>query len=168
MKNPLKKLKFKRHLVDEILLKQARKEGNIVYGGRVIKRKLGILARPTKDWDFYSKKPKLSSSKAEKKLDKAFKKDVFFKKKGKNPKTWKVKHKGKDLIPRTDDDIGIADYTKTPKPSPETFAFRNVKYRKLPQELKAKQKLLKDKKSEFRKEKDIEDIKRIKKYGRIK
>lgn len=170
MKNGKKavgRLNTARHRVNQTLLKQARKEGNIVFGGRAIKRKLGINARPTKDWDFFSEMPKQSSSRAEMNLDRILKRDVFFNKKGKNPSTWKVKHVGRDLIPRTEDDIGIADFTRTPKPKPKTFTFRGVKYRSLEDELKAKKRLLKDKGFEFRRKKDLEDFIRIKKFGNL-
>lgn len=168
MNNPLKKLNYLKYKVKDTLLKQARKEDNIVFGARAINRKLGINGRRTDDWDFFSKTPKESSNIAQKNLDKTLRKNVFFQKKGVNPSTWKVKHVGRDGKKGTEDDVGIVDFTKTPKPEPKTFRFRKVKYRDLKLELKAKQKLIKDKKFEFRREKDLEDIRRIKKFGGLR
>ncbi len=168
MNNQLKKLNYLKHRVNDTLLKQARKEDNIVFGARAINRKLGINGRRTDDWDFFSKTPKDSSNIAQNNLDKTLRKNVFFQKKGVNPSTWKVKHVGRDGRKGTEDDIGIADFTKTPKPEPKTFKFRKVRYRDLKEELKAKERLVKNKQFEFRREKDLEDIRRIKKFGGLK
>ncbi len=161
-------LKFREHTVKDTILRQARKEGNIVYGGRAIKRRLGINARPTKDFDLFSKTPRKSAIKTEKSLDKEFRKNSFYTKKGFNISTWKVKHTGKDMKKGTKDDIGIADYTKTPSPTPKTFQFRNVNYRALSEELAAKKKLVGNNMFEFRRKKDLADLKKIKKFGGLK
>lgn len=160
------RLRFNKHRVDGIILKQARKEGNIVFGAQAIKRKLGINARKTFDYDLFSKMPKSSADKTERSLDKVSRKDSFFVKKGQNKGTWKVKHHGVDMRKNTDDDVGIADYTKTPRPAPKTFTFRGVKFRNLREEAKAKIKVLKDKRFAFRHEKDAQDLKRILRFGR--
>lgn len=152
--------------ISDTLLKQARKEGNIVYGAQAIKKRLGINSRTTRDYDFYSKMPKKSALNSEKTLDRLSKKDVFFTKKGLNKTTYKVKYKGVDGKANTKDDIGIADYTQTPKKLPKTFTFRGVRYRSLREELKAKTKLLKDKSYKFRRQKDLDDVRRIRKFGK--
>lgn len=169
VKNNALKFKLGQHKIEKAILGQARKEGNIIFGSQAIKRKLGINARPPSgDYDLFSDMPKSSANKTETKLDKSFKKDLFFTKKGANPSTWKVKFKGRDGKALTKDDIGVADYTKTPKPKPKTFKFRGVNYRTLNEELKAKKKLISDKQFDFRRKKDLEDFLRIKKFGRIK
>ncbi len=162
------KLRFRRHDVESELLKQARQEGNIVFGGQAIKRKLGINARRTKDFDFFSKTPKKSALIAENNLDKLFRKNVFLVRKAFNPTTYKVKHVGKDMKPRTKDDISIADFTKTKKPEPKTFLFRGVRYRILKEELAAKARLIRAEKFEFRRKKDLEDFLRIKRFGGLR
>ncbi len=165
-RNPVNQLRFKQHDVKSTLLRQAKKENNIVFGAQAIRKRLGILARQTDDFDFFSNIPRESANTAGRNLNRTFRKDLFFSKKGFNPGTWKVKHKGKDLIKGTRDDIGIADFTKTPKPVPKTFIDNEIRYRVLREELAAKRKLLSLKEFEFRREKDIEDLIRIKKFGR--
>lgn len=168
MKNPVGKLKLKQHDVSGTILRQAKKEGNIVYGAQAIKRKLGINARPTMDYDVFSKTPRKSAKTTETDLDKLFRKNVFYTKKGKNITTYKVKHIGKDAKPKTKDDITISDYTKTPKPEPKTFKFRGVKYRVLKEELAAKKKLLSNRTYGYRREKDLDDFRRIKMFGNLR
>ncbi len=161
-----KKLNFNEHKIKEIILKQARRENSIVFGGRAIKRKLGINARRTQDFDLFTAKPKPSALITESKLDRLFKKNLFYSKKGTNPGTYKVKFVGNDGIARNDDDVGIADYTRTPKPEPKTFLFRGVRYRKLSEELAAKKRIVRSPEFAFRHEKDRADIKRILRFGR--
>lgn len=164
MSDNITKYRWGKHNIKQSILNQARKENDIVYGAQAIKRRLGISARPTTDYDMFSKKPKSSAVKLEKTLDKRFKSNAFYSKKGVNPGTYKVKFVGVDDKPMTKDDIGIADYTKTPSPGPKTFKFRGVKYRVLKEELKAKQKILRDKSYAYRHEKDRKDIERIRRY----
>ncbi len=167
-KKLLREFKLKKHLIDEKLLNQAKKEKNIVYGGQSIKKSLGIFSRTTNDYDFFSKHPKKSADTSQENLDKLFRKDVFFDKRGTNKTTWKVKFVGKDGKKNTKDDIGVADYTKTPKPTPKTFSYRGIKYRNLKEEFEAKKRLVESKEYKYRREKDVKDYEKIKKYGRIK
>lgn len=167
-KKKILKLKLGRHRIDRTLLNQARKEGNIVFGGKSIKRSLGFHGRPSKDWDFFSKTPKKSAIRADNNLDKTFGENVFFKKMGANPGTWKIKHVGLDGKPRTKDDVGIADFQRIPKPKPKTFESLGINFRNLNDEKKAKKRLVEGKEFDFRRQKDLEDLKRIKKYGRLK
>ncbi len=164
----LSRVRLRQHDIEIALLKQARKEDNIVFGGQAIKKKLGILARRTKDFDFFSRTPMKSAVRAQANLDRVFRRDLFFAKKGSNISTWKTKFVGRDLKKGTADDVGIADFTKTPKPVPNTFKFRGVKFRTLKEELKAKERLVRTKGFEFRRAKDLEDLRRIKKFGRIR
>lgn len=165
--NPAGKLRFKEHDVRLTLLRQARKEGNIVFGGQAIKKRLGILARRTKDFDFFSRTSRKSALKAEMNLNRVFRDNVFFTKKGTNPGTFKVKHKGNDLLPNTNDDIGVADFTLTPRPPPKFFVSKGVRFRTLREELNAKKRLVKNKEFLFRREKDLEDLRRIIRSGRL-
>ncbi len=154
------------HNVSRAVLKNVRKARGIVFGGQAIKRKLGINARPTKDFDVFVQKPKQIANQTQADLDKQTRRDHFYSKKGTNPGTYKVKSRGMDEIRGTEDDVGIADFTRTPKPEPKTFTFRGVRYRNLNEELAAKAKLLRDKQFAFRRKKDFEDFKRIIKFGR--
>lgn len=160
------KLRVGKHNVEQVVLRQARREGNIIFGGQAIKRSIGVNARRTKDFDMFTNTPKKSANKLQMKLDRQFQGDDFFSKKGRNPGTWKVKHKGLDGVARTDDDIGIADFTKTPRPVPNTFTSRENKFRVLREEAAAKIRLLKNPTFKFRQKKDFEDLIRIKRFGR--
>lgn len=167
MSNIMRKFKLAKHRIDQAVLNQVRKANGIVFGGQAIKRKLGINARPTKDIDAFVNMPKKVAAKTEAKLDRLLKKDAFFLKKGKNISTHKVKFKGGDNIAGTPDDLSVADFTKTPKPEPKTFKFRNVRYRILQEELNAKLRLIRGEEFKFRSKKDEEDAIRILKFSNL-
>lgn len=167
-KNNVLKVKLGKHKIRSTILNQAKKEGNIIYGGKAIQRKLKFDSRPTMDFDLYSKKPKKSAIKSKTNLNKNLHTMGFFAKKGTNKSTWKVKNVGRDNLRNTKDDIGIADYTKTPRKVPKFFTIKGVKYRSLQEELQAKKKLIKNKDFEFRRKKDITDFKKLKRHLKIK
>jgi len=148
------------------ILHRARKKKDIIFGAQSIKKQIGLLARPTSDFDIFTGKSKSSAKEVEKQLDKLTRGDNFFVKKGKNPETWKVKWRGKDLMPRTEDDKTIVDYTTAPKPLPKFRIINDIRYRKLSEELKAKQRIVKNPLFKFRREKDLEDIRRIRLAGK--
>lgn len=57
---------------DIAIKEQIRKDKNIIYGGKAMNKNmsLGVLYRPTLDFDVISKNPKASARKLEKTLDK--------------------------------------------------------------------------------------------------
>jgi len=148
------------------ILKRTRNNKDIIFGAQSIKKQIGLLARRTEDFDIFTKKSRQSASEIEKSLDKLTRGDNFFIKKGKHPRTWKVKFVGRDRKKGTDDDKTVVDYTTTPKPVPKSRIINKIKYRTLKEELKAKLKILKDPRFSFRREKDLEDIRRIKSAGK--
>lgn len=160
----LLKLRVGKHKIRESVLKQTRKEKNIIFGGKAIQKRLRLSARPTKDYDIFSDKPKKSAFTTEKNLDKSLHTKGFFVKRGANKGTWKVRNVGRDNRKGTKDDVGIVDYTRTPKPRPKTFLDKNVQFRTLKEEFAAKKRLVKKKEFGFRRKKDLEDINRIKKF----
>ena len=160
-------LEFNQHRINTAVLTQAKKNKSIIFGAQAIKKKLGINARPPKDFDLFTDKPKNAAKTLAMTLDKSFRKDIFFVKKGNFKTTYKTKFKGKDGRANTDDDIGIADFTKTPAPAPKTFIKGGVKFRTLKLELKAKQRIVKDPEFKFRREKDLDDIRRIKQFSSL-
>ena len=143
------------------LLNQTQQEGNVIFGGRSIQKQIGIFSRGTEDYDIFSKKPKLSAKKTEKAFDCIHGGDVFYTKPAMHPGTHKVMHKGFDGKKGTEDDYGVVDYSGFPIPKPQTVTVAGVKYRKLSQELKAKNKALRDPAFKFRHPKDAEDKFRI-------
>jgi len=148
--------------ITNTILKQAKKDKNIIYGGQAIKKQLGILGRYTEDFDVFSKKPKKAARKTEKQIYRLWGRDHFYAKPGLHPGTHKDMSKGIDARKGTKDDVGVADYTKTPRPHPKFIVINGVRYRKLSQEKKAKYKSLKDKQFKFRHGKDRGDVERIK------
>lgn len=167
--NRLLKFRLGKHRINRTILNNVKKADGIVYGSQAIRRKLGILSREPTDFDVFVSKPKKTAFSTEKDLDKLSRIDNYFVKKGANISTYKVKFKGKDGRARTKDDIGVADFTKIPKPKPKSFSFRGVQYRNLKEELKAKERLVKSPQFAFRREKDIGDLERIKRFfGRRK
>jgi len=155
------KLWFGKPKRERIILKQIRKNNNILYGGKSIMKQLPFfLRRTTEDYDIYSKTPKKSARQLERKLDKQIGMDYFYVKPALHPHTFRVMHRGKNLRdPR--DDVGVADYTKMPKPKPKTKVIEGVKYSLLSHEKKNKLKSLRDPAYKFRHRKDKEDYDRI-------
>ena len=152
-----------RPYIEETILKQTKKEKNIIFGAQSIKAQIGSLtARPTKDFDIFAKKPKISAINTEKNLDKLWGSNYFYTKPALHPGTWKVMSIGNDNRKGTKDDEGIVDYSGIPKPRPRVVNIRGIRYRKLSSEKRAKYKALRDKESEFRHKKDREDVNRIK------
>ena len=157
---------LKQDKIEKCILNTVKKQKQIVYGGRSIQKQIGIFSRPTTDFDIFTSNPKSNAYAMEKKLDKIMGFDYFYKKKGMNKSTWKVKNKGKDMKKGTQDDEGVVDYTQTPKPKPKVKKINGVYYRNIKEELKAKRCALKDKEMSFRHKKDLEDIHRIKLGGK--
>ena len=151
----------------KIILDEAKKNKQIIYGARSIQQHLGTISRQTKDYDIFTKNSKKAASRTEKKLDKDIGFDYFYTKKGMNPGTWKVKGKGYDLKKENEDDEGIVDYTNMPKPIPKSKLYNGVKYRILSLESAAKRRALADKEYKYRHEKDRKDLELIKSVIRV-
>lgn len=148
---------------DKPIIKQVKRDKNIIYGARAIKAQIGgAFARPTKDYDILSNAPKRSAHQLQKKLDSTAGGDYYYATPSKvHPTTKKVYHVGKDMKKRTKDDIGIADFTK-PERNYRTVNIKGVKYVHLSEVKKDKRKALADKEFEFRHAKDQEDLNRMK------
>lgn len=147
------------------ILNQARRDGDIIFGGRAIQKQIGLKARPTQDFDILTKDSLDSSLRLRGKLNTRTRSSQFFLKKGVNPGTWKVKSKGRDGLAFTKDDKGIADFTNFPKKLPKTRSFGGVKFRTIGEEKAAKIRVLKDPAFAFRHAKDRNDLNRINKAG---
>lgn len=156
-------------VVEETVLNQARKEKNILYGARSINAQtFGLTNRNTFDFDIFSKSPKKSAMSTEKALDKKVYGNQFYTKPAKHPGTWKVMHVGNDMKAKTKDDVGFADYTKTPNPKPKTILINGIRYRRLSEERRAKLKSLSEKEMAFRHAKDRADLNNINVSNRIR
>ncbi len=153
---------------NNIIVPHIKEKGNIVYGARSIIAQLGLLSRQTKDWDMFSKNPKEDAIELQGKLDKQIGFDYFYHQSGVHEGTHKVKSIGFDLIKGTPDDEGIADFSKTPTPTPKHILINGIKYRKLNEEIAAKRKAASDPEYTFRKEKDLRDLNRIRTVKKAK
>ncbi len=151
----------------QIVLAQAKKNNSIIFGGQAIRKHIGFFGRPTMDFDVLSTRPKRSARQLEKKLDKIAQQDVYFTKPALHPGTTKVMNKGRDMRQGTRDDIGIADYSK-PRKGIKSKRINGVRYVNLSETIKDKRKAIADKQFAFRKEKDLEDIRRIKRFRRFR
>lgn len=147
---------------DKIVLNQAKRNKEVVFGARALTKQLRPLqARPTQDWDLLSKKPKKSARQLERTLDRRSGADIYYTKPALHPNTTKVMHKGFDMKRGTRDDFGIADYSKQPK-GLKTINIKGISFATLKWMLMQKKQTLKDPEAAFRRGKDISDLGRIK------
>ena len=152
-------------LTEQIVIAQAKQNNSIIFGGQAIKKHIGFFARPTNDFDVLSNRPKRSARQLERKLDRIAQEDIYFTKPALHPGTTKVMNKGRDMRKGTRDDIGIVDYSK-PRRGIKSKIINGVKYVLLSETIKDKRKAIADPQFTFRKEKDLEDIRRIKRFKR--
>lgn len=147
--------------IERSIKKNIMKEKGIIYGAQSIKKQIPLFARRTEDYDVFVKNPRRVANKVEKEVESFSPGDNFFVKKGVNPGTWKLKHKGADMKKETQDDISVADFTLMPRPAPKFKVFQGIRYRVISQEIAAKKKILRDKQFAFRHKKDREDLNRL-------
>jgi hypothetical protein len=149
----------KKALIDKTMNSFLRKSKGILYGSRAVNYYTpSHLDVVPKDYDIFSKTPKKSAHKVEKKLDKKFKGDYFYTKKGVYPRTWKVKS---NVTDRT-----VVDFTKPTEKIP--FNKRQgIRYAKLAYLKRKYYEILRDKTQEFRWQKTKEALQRIKIYERL-
>jgi hypothetical protein len=160
---------FNQWRIPNIILREARKKKQIVYGARAMNIQVPMFFnRPTFDYDVFTKKPKQTAHQMQLLLDKEISggRDEFYSKRAKHEGTHKVMHKGKDGRKGTKDDFNIVDYTRMPRTKVPVRIYYGVRYRSLPSMVRHRKKILKDPESKYRHEKDKEDIERIR-YGRL-
>lgn len=136
---------------------QVKKNKNVIYGAQSVKKQLGIFGRNTIDWDIMSKNPKSNAQHLTHKLNKTAP-GMYYNAPSKHTKgVYKVYYVGNDGIPRTQDDKGIADYSKI-KNGIKFVVINGIRYSVLENTIKDKQKALADKQYAFRHEKDRKDL----------
>jgi len=143
----------------KLILKQARKNKEVVYGSQSIKKHIGFHARQPNDFDIMAKNPRASAKQIERKLDRKARSDDYYVKPSKHEGTFKVKHKGWDGEKGTKDDLEIADYSKMR--NIQTQKIDGVRYANLSETIKDKTRSLKNKDFKHRHSKDREDLERI-------
>ncbi len=144
----------------KIILNQIRKKRLIIYGAQAIKKQIGMIARPTEDYDIFSINPKKHARQLERKLDKKSRGDFYYVKPALHPGTFKVMYKGADERKGTKDDLTIADFT-IPKRKLKIKVIEGVKYVDIREAIKDKLRILSEKQYAFRHPKDRADLQRI-------
>lgn len=145
----------------EIVVGQVRRNKSIIYGGEALKQQVGLIfARPTEDIDVFSNQPFKEAKRTTKILNRSSRGRHYYVKPAEHKGTWKIKHVGFDLIPKTKDDIQVADYTIKPKKI-RTIKMNGVNYAHLSEVKRSKKNILKQKEFKFRHEKDRDDLSRI-------
>ncbi len=153
------------------LFKRNRKVVNRVVRGFLAKNKIGVvhgtratnaqlprdLHRKTLDWDVFVKNPELRSRQLERKLDRKFGFDAFKTKKGTGSpgiKVWKIKTTGIDE--------GFVDFA-TPNRRVPSIPKRGVQYATLKDQVKKARENIKKPELKFRRAKDRDLIRRVRK-----
>lgn len=141
--------------VQNIILNEASKKGQIVYGTRALNQQVPThLKRRTVDYDIYTKKPELEAKKIADKLNKNANDNRFEVKKGNYGRTWKVKDKKTGQT--------VVDYTQ-PGRKPKTKTVLGVKYADTSAIKRKTKKILSNEANKYRFDKDLDTLQRIKK-----
>ena len=155
--------------IDNTILRQVKKNKSIIYGAQSIKKQIGNLrARKTIDWDIFSHSPKKSANQLQRKLDKQSGGNNFYQTPSQYHKqTFKVYGNGLDGVPKTKDDVGVADFTK-PEKKIRTVIVDGIRYSHLSESEKDKKASLASEEFAFRHKKDKDDLERIQLYNKLK
>jgi len=151
-----------RGLVSHIILAEAKRKRQIVYGTMAMNRQLPLaLQRRTQDYDIYTRNPRQTAHKMQLILDREIARgDEFFSTPAYHRGTYRVKHEGPDQRRGTPDDVDIADYSKTPRKL-GTVRINGLRWETLASIEQGKQRILRDPKSKYRHKKDRGDLARI-------
>jgi len=142
--------------IQGIILDTAQKENQIIHGARAYNiQSPTYLKKETVDYDILTKKPKKSAIQVAEKLKRILGKEVNVSK-GVHKGTYKIKV----------DNETIADYTQI-KHKPKTINYLGNKIRTIKSIKQNTQRLVKNPNKEFRREKDLDTLKRIKEIERI-
>jgi hypothetical protein len=139
--------------ISNIVLDSVQKNRQVIYGQQSVNAQLpDRLKRETKDYDILTKKPKQSAERLVEKLNREFGADEFKVEPARYKKTFKVKDKEGNTV---------ADYTSTTK-KPKVKQILGVSYADINYQEKKLKRIIKEEKSSFRHDKDLDTLKRIK------
>lgn len=139
-------------IIRDAVLNKASKEKQIIYGARAINSQVPTyLKKKTTDYDILTKKPKKSAKELMNELNKRIGRNEY--------KVSKAKHKGTFKVKDSKDNT-IVDYTQL-KRTPKVNKSWGNEYRKLSSIKTHIKKSLGKKGNEFRREKDLDSLKRI-------
>jgi hypothetical protein len=145
-------------IIAPYLIKKNLTEESIIHGERAIEARVpDSLRKQTTDFDIYAMKARLQAIKLRMALNREIEQRLFYVTQSKkHPTTWKVRAKGETY----------ADFTEANNiPSEKIGGLKYVKLNYLKQHTITN---LKNRLAEFRKEKDISILKRIKEFERLK
>ena len=143
-------------IINEVVLDTAQKRGQIVYGARAYNlQSPTYLKKKTMDYDILTTKPKQAAKDVAKKLSARL---------GRKVDVIRGKHKGTYRI-KLDNEI-IADYTQISK-KPKTKKVWGTEVKNLKSIKRNAQRLVKNPKTEFRRDKDLDTLSRIAEIERM-
>ena len=143
-------------VIRQVVLDMAQKKGQIVHGTRALNQQIPThLKRKTSDYDILTENPRKSARELVKTLKRRL---------GNNFKVVKGRNKGTFKVKRGDKTV--ADYTQK-RGKVRNKIILGIKYKDLGTIKKGTQKLIKKKGAEFRREKDIDTLQRIKQVERM-
>lgn len=139
-----------------IILDNAKEKNQIVHGASAFNiQSPDYLKKETSDYDVLTKRPKKSAYETARKLSRVLNKEVVVKK-GRHPGTYKVQVDNKT----------VADYTQL-RNSPRTVKSWGVKVKSINSIKRNAQRLVKNPKTEFRREKDMDTLTKIREIERL-
>lgn len=142
--------------IREVILSKAKERNQIIYGARAYNiQSPAYLRKKTTDYDILTKNPKKAAQSTAEALRRRLKRQVEVSK-GKHKGTYRVKVNGEV----------IADYTQLKK-IPKTKSVFGTKVKSLGSIKKSTQRLIKKPGAEYRREKDIDTLERIREIERI-
>jgi len=143
-------------VIRQVVLDMAQKRDQIVHGTRALNQQIPThLKRKTKDYDILTDNPRKSARELVKTLRRRLG-NKFKVVKGRNKGTFKVKREDKT----------VADYTQM-RGKVKSKRILGIKYKDLGTIKRGTQKLVKKKGAEFRRGKDFDTLRRIKKVERM-
>jgi Zn-dependent metalloprotease len=145
-------------VIDRVILNRLWKTKRVVHGARAQNAQLPkFLEKPTKDWDIFAKNPKKAANEMDKALDKKFGGNFFAVKEGVTKKL-KV-HK---VFARATGDAFV-DYSIPDRKVPIVHES-GIKFASLKDQIKRARQNLKKPEAKFRREKDLDFLRRVKVY----
>lgn len=142
--------------INEVVLNQADKRDQVLFGARAYnKQSPDYLKKKTFDYDILTKKPKKSANEVA---------EILRRRLNKNVDVSKGSHKGTFRV-KVNNEV-VADYTQL-KNKPKTKKIWGTNVRDIKSIKRNAQRLIKNPNTEYRREKDLDTLQRIKEIERI-
>lgn len=162
MINKRRKLELNQAVVRRTILSSLQRKGGVVHGGKAQNAQLPRnLERPTKDYDIFVKRPNKRARALEQKLDKLFRGNFFRVKKGSSKEIPVSK-----VISNVTNE-SIVDFAR-PSRKVETKVVSGVRVATLRDQKQQALRNLQKKDTQFRRPKDLDLLKRIRAYEKIR